>query len=157
MPTLIVYACLLPGFTYILLGGGMNIFTIFCLILIFGSARFEMVADIQMQKFRQERGNRLEILCSGLWRHSWHPNYLGEITVWWGVYGVMLSVTPELWYLGFGALANTCLFLFISIPLAEDHLAEYKEGYEQYRQDTRLLLPFPKQSGPENKQKENPV
>lgn len=157
MPTLIVYACLLPGFYYILLGGGINVFTIVAYLMIFGGATLEMVADIQMQKFRKEREDRSQLLRSGVWQHSRHPNYLGEITVWWGVYLVMLSEYPELWHLGVGALANTCLFLFVSIPLAEDHLAEYKQGFEAYCQETRMLLPIPKRLRPEKKEKEKPA
>jgi steroid 5-alpha reductase family enzyme len=144
MPTLIVYACLLPGFYTILRGGGMNLLTAIGLLLIFGGAGLELAADYQMQKFKQARSNRSQLLRSGLWRHSRHPNYLGEITVWWGVYLVMLSVYPDLWFLGLGALANTALFLFISIPLAENHLAAYKEGYEEFVRETRMLLPLPK-------------
>ncbi len=144
IPTLIVYACLLPGFYTIIRGGGMNLITVFGLLMVFGGAGLEMVSDIQMQKFRQEREDRRELLRSGVWQHSRHPNYLGEITVWWGVYLVLLSVNQDLWYLGLGALANTCLFLFISIPLAENYLAEYKAGYQVYLQGTRMLLPFPK-------------
>jgi steroid 5-alpha reductase family enzyme len=144
MPTIIVYACLLPGFFYLVRGGGMNIGTVAGLVLILGGALLEMVADYQMQQFRQNRQERSELMRSGVWRHSRHPNYLGEIIVWWGVYLVMLSIFPELWYLGIGALVNTLLFLLISIPLAENHLATYKAGYEAYLQETHPLLPFPK-------------
>jgi steroid 5-alpha reductase family enzyme len=118
MPTLIVYACLLPGFFYLVRGGGMNIGTFVGLLMILGGALLEMVADYQMQQFRQHRQDRSELMRSGVWRHSRHPNYLGEIIVWWGVYLVMLSAHPEMWYLGFGALVNTGLFLFISISMA---------------------------------------
>ena len=144
MPTLIVYACLLPGFFYLVRGGGMNFGTGIGLMLILGGALLEMVADYQMQEFRQLRSDRSELMRSGIWRHSRHPNYLGEIIVWWGVYLVMLSIFPGLWYLVIGALVNTGLFLFISIPLAENHLATYKAGYASYLQETRQLMPFPK-------------
>jgi steroid 5-alpha reductase family enzyme len=144
MPTLIVYACLLPGFFYLVRGGGMNLGTLAGLALILGGALLEMVADYQMQQFRQHRQDRSELMRSGVWRHSRHPNYLGEIIVWWGVYLVMLSIFPELWYLGIGALVNTALFLFISIPLAEKHLATYKAGYPAYLRETHPLLPVPK-------------
>jgi len=144
MPTLIVYACLLPGFYYLMRGGGFTVVTALGLLLIFGGAALEMVADYQMQCFRRERPDRTCLMRDGLWRYARHPNYLGEITVWWGVYLVMLSAQPDLWYLGVGALLNTCLFLFISIPMAEKHLATYKAGYEAYKQETRMLLPFPK-------------
>ena len=144
MPTLIVYACLLPGFFYLVRTGGINIGTFVGLMIILGGALLEMVADYQMQQFRQQRQDRSELMRSGFWRHSRHPNYLGEIIVWWGVYLVMLSVHPEMWYLGFGALVNTGLFLFISIPMAEKHLATYKTGYAAYLRETRQLLPLPK-------------
>jgi steroid 5-alpha reductase family enzyme len=144
MPTIIVYACLLPGFFYLVRGGGMNIGTVAGLVLILGGALLEMVADYQMHQFRQNRQERSELMRSGVWRHSRHPNYLGEIIVWWGVYLVMLSAYPELWFLMIGALANTALFLFISIPLAEKHLATYKAGFSAYLQETRQLMPLPK-------------
>jgi steroid 5-alpha reductase family enzyme len=144
MPTLIVYACLLPGFYYLRLGGGMNFGVIVGLLLILGGAILELIADRQMQTFRKQVQDRTQLIRTGVWRYSRHPNYLGEITVWWGVYLVLLSAYPAYWYLGFGALANTCLFLFISIPLADKHLATYKTGYEAYRRETRMLLPLPK-------------
>jgi steroid 5-alpha reductase family enzyme len=114
------------------------------LLLIMGGALLELISDKQMQTFRKTREDRSQLFRGGLWRHSRHPNYLGEITVWWGVYLVMLAVYPELWFLGIGALANTALFLVISIPLAEKHLATYKNGYIAYLQETRMLLPLPK-------------
>ena len=145
MPTLIVYACLLPGFYYLVRGGGLNLGTVFGLLTIIGGTTLEMVADYQMQKFRKEREDRSLLIRRGVWTHSRHPNYLGEISVWWGVYLVILSVYPDLWYLGMGALINTGLFLFISIPMAEKHLAGYKKDFESYQEETRMLLPIRKQ------------
>ena len=144
MPTLIVYACLLPGFYYLRLGGGMNVGVAIGLLLILGGALLELTADSQMQSFRKQTQDRTQLIRTGVWRHSRHPNYLGEITVWWCVYLVLLSAYPSYWYLGLGALANTCLFLFISIPLADKRLATYKTGYDAYRRETRMLLPIPK-------------
>jgi steroid 5-alpha reductase family enzyme len=113
-------------------------------LFILGGALLELTADYQMQSFRKQTQDRTQLMRTGVWRHSRHPNYLGEIIVWWGVYLVLLSIHPEYWYLGLGALANTCLFLFISIPLAEKRLATYKTGYASYRRETRMLLPIPK-------------
>jgi len=144
MPTLIVYACVLPGFYYLVHNGGFNLGTGLGLLLITGGATMEMLADYQLQRFRNQSQDRTRLLNSGLWRYSRHPNYLGEIVVWWGVYLVMLSVLPNLWYLGIGALANTGLFLFISIPLAETRLATYKKDYAAYQKVTRMLLPVPR-------------
>ncbi len=144
MPTLIVYACLLPGFYYLVRGGGMNFGVILGIAVIVGGTLLELTADHQMQQFRKTRRSKAQLIRTGLWKYSRHPNYLGEISVWWGVYLVLLSTYPGLWYLGAGALANTCLFLFISIPLADKHLASYKENYAAYRKETRMLFPIPK-------------
>ena len=102
----------------------------------------EAVADAQSHAFRKAAGDRSQLVRTGLWRRSRHPNYLGEILMWWGVDLVFLSAFPGQWRLGFGALVNTALFLFISIPLAEKRLATYKADYEAYRDETPMLLPF---------------
>ena len=62
--------------------------------------------------------------------------------MWWGVYLVMLSVRPDLWPLGIGALTNTLMFLMISIPMAETRMAGYKEGFDRYVAETNRLLPI---------------
>ena len=33
-------------------------------------------------------------MLTGLWKYSKHPNYFGEILVWWGVYFVSLEIIP---------------------------------------------------------------
>jgi hypothetical protein len=50
---------------------------------------------------------------------------------------------PSLWWLVFGALANTIMFFTVSIPLA-DNGQSAKPGYAEYKADTRVLLPIPK-------------
>ncbi|MCJ7695426.1 MAG: DUF1295 domain-containing protein [Anaerolineaceae bacterium] len=144
MPTLIVFACILPGFYYISRGGGFNLLTGIGIIISLVGTLLELFADYQMHGFQEQRVDRSELIRSGLWRHARHPNYLGEILMWWGVYVVMVSVNWQLWYLAGGALINTGLFLFISIPMAEKRLKMYKANFEEYKQGTRLLLPFAK-------------
>ena len=55
---------------------------------------------------------------------------------------VLVSVRPDLWLLGLGALTNTLMFLFVSIPMAETRMAGYKEGFDRYVQETNRLLPI---------------
>lgn len=47
------------------------------------------------------------------------------------------------WYLCIGAILNTFLFLGISIPMADKRQAR-KEGFSQYKAETRMLLPIKK-------------
>lgn len=101
----------------------------------------ESAADMQLRQFLRtaERG---ELLQSGLWRYSRHPNYFGEVTMWWGI-AIMTFVTP-LWWLGaVGALTITILIRFVSgVPLAEANAAR-KKGWQQYQRLTSILVLWP--------------
>lgn len=147
MPTLIVFGCILPAILYISRGGGFGPLTAAGLLLSLAGLLLETVADRQMHAFRRRNQGRAELMRDGLWRHARHPNYLGEILVWWGVYLVFLSAFPEGWVLGAGPLLNTLLFLFISIPMAETRLSAIKAGFDSYRRETRMLLPIPRRRG----------
>ena len=140
-PTLVVYLCMLPALNYIQ-NGGANLATILGFALCLSASTLQLIADVQMHRFQKRAANRGQIIRCGVWRHARHPNYLGEILMWWGVYAVLLSVRPDLWPLGLGALTNTLMFLFISIPMAENRMAEYKEGFDRYVQETNRLLPI---------------
>ena len=140
-PTLVVYGCLLPALNYIQTGG-VNLVTILGFTLCLSAATLQLIADIQLHRFQKQAADRGQIIRSGVWRHARHPNYLGEILMWWGVFVVLFSVRPNLWHLGLGALTNTLMFLFISIPMAENRMAGYKEGFDRYVKETNRLLPI---------------
>lgn len=144
MPTLVVYTCLLPAIIFVTEGGGFSLLTAAGLLVSLCGLLLESISDWQMHAFRRQTPDRTQINRSGLWHNSRHPNYLGEIMMWWGVYLVMLSVYPQFWYLGLGAVLNTALFIFISIPMNEKRLAAYKHGFGEYREQTRVLLPLRK-------------
>jgi steroid 5-alpha reductase family enzyme len=144
MPTLIVYACIVPIVYMILNGLGFSLWMIPGLLISLLGLSLEAVADHQMQAFRFKNPGRNAIIHEGLWKYSRHPNYLGEILMWWGAYLACLAADLSAWRLGVGALLNTALFLFISIPLAEKRLAKYKTGFAEYQQQTRMLIPLPK-------------
>ena len=140
-PTLVVFLCLLPALHYIQFGG-INLVTLLGFALCLCAATLQLVADVQLHRFQRQAKNRRQIIRRGVWRHARHPNYLGEILMWWGVFVVLLSVRPPLWLLGIGALTNTLMFLLISIPMAESRMAGYKEGFDRYVQETNRLLPI---------------
>ena len=60
--------------------------------------------------------------------------------MWWGVALSVVVATPCVWYLAAGALANTVLFLAVSIPLADGRQSR-KAGFSEYKAQTRMLLP----------------
>lgn len=97
------------------------------------------VADVEMHSYRKNRESAF--IRRGLWKYSRHPNYLGEILMWWGVGLSVVSADPSRWWLLAGAVANTLLFLTVSIPMADRRQAR-KAGFDEYKQQTRMLLPI---------------
>jgi len=142
-PTVIVYLVLLPA-VYFINSSSINGITILGFVIAAGSTTIQLFADLQMHRFKRADTNKTVFIRTGLWKYSRHPNYFGEIMMWWGVYVMMLSSLPNLWYLGIGAAANTLMFLFISIPMADKHNKSKREGFEQYKKETRSLLPLKK-------------
>jgi steroid 5-alpha reductase family enzyme len=108
----------------------------------------EAVADAQKSAFRGKEENRGSFIASGLWRYSRHPNYFGEMLVWWGLF---VYAVPVLHGIAFAVVAGpvfiTLLLLFVSgIPLLE-RSAEEKYGddpaYRDYKRRTSILVPLP--------------
>ena len=141
VPTLVVYGCILPAVYAFIYNASWNVGSIVFFVLSICAVLLQGTADCQMHSFRKHKTGTF--IRNGLWKYSRHPNYLGEILMWWGISLSVISVFPNAWYLIFGALANTLLFLFVSIPLAEGKQSS-KEGYEEYKKQTRMLLPIKK-------------
>ena len=141
VPTLVVYGCILPAVYAIRNGLSANLPAVICLCISLGAAIIQGVADIQMHKYRRNRDGAF--IRHGLWKYSRHPNYLGEILMWWGVGLSVIFAAPNAWYLAAGAIANTVLFLAVSIPMA-DGRQSHKEGFTEYKKETRMLLPIKK-------------
>ncbi|MFA5236050.1 MAG: DUF1295 domain-containing protein [Bacilli bacterium] len=144
IPTLFVFAALLPVLMMFLRNPGFRPLMVVGAIVSLLGVALELVSDIQMQRFRNTNTNRKAIIRIGLWKYSRHPNYLGEITFWWGLFLMVIVLMPTMWYLVFGPIAMTFMFLVISIPLAEKRLARTKDGFAEYVETTRMLLPLPK-------------
>lgn len=140
-PTIVVYLCTLPAVYAIVSTNYANIGFYIFIILSFIAPTLQLIADIQMHKFRKKQSQN--IMNSGLWAYSRHPNYLGEIIMWWGICLSCVCIVGFYWYMFLGAIVNTLMFLFISIPMAENKL-QHKTGFEEYKQTTSMLLILPK-------------
>lgn len=141
VPTLVVYGCILPAVYAVREGLGANGASIIFICLSVGAATMQGIADIEMHKYQHNRTTKF--IRTGLWKYSRHPNYLGEILMWWGVALSVVCTAPEVFYLCTGALANTVLFFAVSIPMADGRQSK-KEGFADYKKQTRMLLPIKK-------------
>ena len=143
MPTILVYVASIPSFLYIIEDYEFKWIQIIGLIIMFISTCIEMKADIDIHEFKKIRKDRSEIINIGLWKYSRHPNYFGEISYWYGVaFCYIFCDFKNNWFTIIGAILNNALFLFVSIPLAEKNLKTYKKGFDEYKNNTNMLLPI---------------
>ncbi len=139
IPTLIVYTCTLPVIYVFENLPAFNVgFAIFMGLSLL-AVLLEGIADCTLHKFKKDGGTGF--LRKGVWKYSRHPNYLGEILFWWCIAIAVIFLLPHYWWFFVGALANTVLFLYVSIPMADGHQAR-KEGFPLYKKNTRMLLPI---------------
>ena len=142
-PTLVVYGASLPIFVYASLTE-FSYLDMIGSIIIMGGVFLEFIADWQMKIFIKYRTSKNLVIDYGLWKYSRHPNYLGEIAIWFGVALVLMIHNPTYWYFIFGAVINLLMFLFISIPMEEKHMLEYKPALKEYIKTTSMLLLLPR-------------
>ena len=141
VPTLVVYGCILPAVFTFVYGGAINVGSIAFFALSILAVLLQGTADVQMHKFRKKKTGGF--IRDGLWKYSRHPNYLGEILMWWGIGTAAVFAMPNRWWLLAGALANTLLFACVSIPMAEKRQSR-KEGFAEYKKQTHVLIPIKK-------------
>eukprot|EP00030_Apusomonadida_sp_AF-17_P005827 a676357_11.p1 GENE.a676357_11~~a676357_11.p1 ORF type:complete len:339 (+),score=100.78 a676357_11:31-1017(+) len=109
----------------------------------------EAVADQQKFNFRNDPKNKGKFCNTGLWAISRHPNYFGEILLWWAMFicGIPIyHLTPSTWVSVVSPLFITLLLLFVSgIPMLEQS-ADKRYGalpeYVEYKRSVPVLVPF---------------
>ena len=142
-PTLVVYSASIPLYIYASLSTFSYLDFIGSGIIVVGIL-LELISDIEMKRFIKNRQSKEEVINIGLWKYSRHPNYLGEIIIWFGVPLILIIHNPIYWYYIFGAVINLLMFLFISIPMEEKHMLEYKPSLKEYIKRTSMLLILPR-------------
>ena len=101
----------------------------------------EATADRQLHRFTAASPPPGEFLRSGLWAWCRHPNYLGEILFWWGLFAFSLAAGVISWWTAVGAIAITVMFRLVSLPMIERRMIERRPGYAEHARRTSLLLP----------------
>ncbi len=101
----------------------------------------ETISDEQLRKFRKvkEKG---QLMTKGLWGVSRHPNYMGEISFWWGLYFFALSANLNYWWVIVGPVAITVLFFAISMPMMEKRMLKEYPQYTEYKKKVSMMIPW---------------
>ena len=116
----------------------------------------EVVSDLQKDAFRSNKANDKEFCNVGLWKYSRHPNFFGEILMWWGIYIIGIPVfhsSDSSW--GYVTIISplltmTILLLFSGIPTAEGNnqkrflkTSDVRQRFLAYRECTSPLILMP--------------
>jgi len=117
----------------------------------------EVVGDVQKARWVKE-GRQGGFCTKGLWRYSRHPNYFGEILMWWAAWGLTVPVGREtslLWSLL--ALLSPLFTMRILMFTPSTGLvqcegaglkryytgdAEVAVAFKEYRENTSILIPM---------------
>ncbi|HDR68681.1 MAG TPA: DUF1295 domain-containing protein [Bacteroidaceae bacterium] len=142
-PTAIVFLGMVPVYYFVTAAPTtINGLYLIGFAIAMGGTVIELTSDEQLKSFKKEPGKQGETIFSGLWKYSRHPNYLGEIMFWIGM-----------WFFGWGAgniyfwtiiapISMILMFLSVSIPWMERKILATRPQYQSYMDDVPSLLPI---------------
>ena len=102
---------------------------------------FESIGDYQLMQFIKHKQNKYDIMQTGLWKYTRHPNYFGEVLVWWGIFIMVLPLQYGIWAI-ISPITISFLLLYVSgIPMLE---AKYKDhqAFQDYKKRTSAFFPM---------------
>ena len=146
VPTIVVYAGLVSGL-FAMQNPTFSPWSLIGVFVMLGAVLLAYLADSAIHRFLREHKGEGRTCDISVWKYSRHPNYLGEMSFWTGLYLYFVACCPEIWYKGLGFLSIIVLFLTVSIPLMERHNAERRVDYAEYKARTSMLLLLPNRKG----------
>ena len=125
----------------------LNFIDIIATILFILSLLLESVADQQQWIFHQNKKQSLlkdkdQFYTDGLFKYSRHPNFFGELSLWWNVYLFSVASTGVCvnWTI-YGAGFLTLLFQFSTNLTEEISKGKYPD-YSEYQKSTSRIIPW---------------
>lgn len=109
-----------------------------------GAITLEGVADEQLRRFRKRAQAPGAIMEEGLWAYSRHPNYLGEIGFWTGLFLFGLAADPSSLWRVVGPISMVFLFVLGTIPMMEKRSLERRPAYTEVQKRVSMLIPLPR-------------
>ena len=142
-PTLIVNLSLYPLVFILTNNSNSSFFLSFASLFTFLAVLLETISDEQMREFRKNPLNKGKTMKYKLWKYSRHPNYLGEIGFWFGIYMMGLSSGMAPFWIIICPLTMLALFIFVSCPMMDNRSLMNRPDYKDYMEVTSQLMLLP--------------
>ncbi|MDT8914495.1 DUF1295 domain-containing protein [Amycolatopsis sp. PS_44_ISF1] len=108
-----------------------------------GGAVVEAIADEQKAKYsQQDREDRSDVLDTGVWGWSRHPNYFGDSLVWDGLWLAGATTWPGVLTLPAPALMSYLLMFATGAKRTEKRMQD-RPGYRDYQRRVAFFFPRP--------------
>lgn len=121
-----------------------NVWSLMAIGIYFLGLAFEAIGDSQLKEHRKS-GSK-EVITTGLWRYTRHPNYFGNSALWFGITLFIVIHQPGLWWSLISPGVMTSILYLISTPMLE-HRMKKKPGWNDYAKRTNRFIPwFPKEN-----------
>jgi steroid 5-alpha reductase family enzyme len=106
---------------------------------------FETIGDMQLKAFRRNPTNKGQVLDTGLWRYTRHPNYFGDFITWWGIWLVAAGIG---WPIAAVSIIGPLFLSFTLLkwsggPMLERGLKKSRPEYSDYIARTSGFFPLP--------------
>ncbi|MEQ8926130.1 MAG: DUF1295 domain-containing protein [Fulvivirga sp.] len=99
---------------------------------------WQSVADYQLYTFK--RKNKGKVMKYGLWKYSRHPNYFGEMVMWWSIFLLAWNFGAPIYAVVSPLLITYLLFNVSGVPMLEKKYQENEE-YQAYVDSTPAIFP----------------
>ncbi len=140
IPTLIVNITLYPSYYLFMNIEELNFLFFIAFVFTISAVIIQLVADKQMRSFRTNPNNNGLTMKYGLWKYSRHPNYLGEILFWFGLFFMSITTSNDQYWTIIGPFLMLMLFIFISCPLMDERSLKKRSDFDDYMKKTSQLF-----------------
>jgi len=107
-------------------------------------AVLEATADRQKSAYMsRDRDERPDVLDTGLWGWSRHPNYFGDSVVWDGAWLAAAASAPGAWTLP-APIAMSYFLVYATGAKRTEKRMEDREAYQDYQRRVAFFVPWPK-------------
>lgn len=106
-------------------------------------AVIEATADRQKDRYRaRDDADKPDVLDTGLWGYSRHPNYFGDSVVWDGAWLASAASAPGVWTMPAPVVMSYLLIFATGAKRTERRMQE-RPGYRDYQRRVRFFVPGP--------------